>query len=149
MTSPDASPIPPAAWRMLALDSDDAHYYVLTNTMRLSADDLQSITHAFCYAYARATKGVSYCAPAYYADRLCDRGRAYLRHWIVNVKEWEAYQPYRSRRKDELMSVYNEEIACDLATRPYYQPHQGTPWQYGMPRKNPWKPELDGCMFYL
>lgn len=126
-----------------------AHYYVLTNTMRLSADDLQAITHAFCYTYARATKGVSYCAPAYYADRLCDRGRAYLRHWIVNVKEWDAYQPYRRREKDEMVSKYNEEIASDLATRPYYQPHQGTPWQYGMPRKNPWKPELDGCMFYL
>ncbi|EME82122.1 uncharacterized protein MYCFIDRAFT_15043, partial [Pseudocercospora fijiensis CIRAD86] len=55
-----------------------AHYFTLTNNMQFTADELQKVTHDFCYAYARATKGVSYCAPAYYADRLCDRGRAYL-----------------------------------------------------------------------
>ena len=56
-----------------------AHYFALRNNMQLTIHNLQSITHTFCYAYARATKGVSYCAPAYYADRLCDRGRTYLR----------------------------------------------------------------------
>jgi eukaryotic translation initiation factor 2C len=25
--------------------------------------------------------GVSYASPAYYADRLCERGRCYLRRW--------------------------------------------------------------------
>ncbi|KAI7552892.1 hypothetical protein KC331_g1590 [Hortaea werneckii] len=58
-----------------------AHYFTLQNNMGLSADKLHQITHMLCYAYARATKGVSYCAPAYYADKLCDRGRAYLRHY--------------------------------------------------------------------
>ncbi|EMC99396.1 hypothetical protein BAUCODRAFT_65525 [Baudoinia panamericana UAMH 10762] len=59
-----------------------AHYFVLKNNMDLTDKELQQVTHNFCYAYSRATKGVSYCAPAYYADRLCDRGRAYLRHWL-------------------------------------------------------------------
>ncbi|KAK6429035.1 hypothetical protein LTR95_014820 [Oleoguttula sp. CCFEE 5521] len=54
-----------------------AHYFVLTNHMNLDSDELQGITHALCYVYARATRGVSYCSPAYYADRLCDRGRAW------------------------------------------------------------------------
>jgi eukaryotic translation initiation factor 2C len=31
----------------------------------------------------RATLGVSYASPAYYADRLCERGRAYLRDFFA------------------------------------------------------------------
>jgi eukaryotic translation initiation factor 2C len=31
----------------------------------------------------RATLGVSYASPAYYADRLCERGRAYLRDFYA------------------------------------------------------------------
>jgi eukaryotic translation initiation factor 2C len=36
----------------------------------------------------RATLAVSYAAPAYYADRLCERGRAYLREWFSPNKYW-------------------------------------------------------------
>jgi eukaryotic translation initiation factor 2C len=35
-------------------------------------------THLLCYTYCRATTGVSYATPTYYADRLCDRVRLYL-----------------------------------------------------------------------
>jgi eukaryotic translation initiation factor 2C len=35
----------------------------------------------------RAAIGVSYASPAYYADRLVDRGRAYIRDFIVGTKE--------------------------------------------------------------
>jgi eukaryotic translation initiation factor 2C len=38
-------------------------------------------THNLNHTYVRATLGVSYAAPAYYADRLCERGRCYLREW--------------------------------------------------------------------
>lgn len=31
-----------------------------------------------CYLFNRATKAVSICPPAYYADLLCERGRSYL-----------------------------------------------------------------------
>ena len=66
-----------------------AHYFVLQNKMALNADQLQSITHTFCYAYARVSRGVFYFAPAYYADRLYDRGRAYLRHYFIGVHRME------------------------------------------------------------
>ena len=43
-----------------------------------AADDLEGLTHALCYMYGRATKAVSICPPAYYADLVCDRARRWL-----------------------------------------------------------------------
>lgn len=44
------------------------------------ADRLQDITQSMCYVFGRATKAVSLCTPAYYADILCERARCYLSH---------------------------------------------------------------------
>lgn len=55
-----------------------AHYVVLKNEMGLTADQMEQITHNLCYLYGRATKAVSICPPAYYADLACERGRKYL-----------------------------------------------------------------------
>ncbi|OCL01970.1 stem cell self-renewal protein Piwi, partial [Glonium stellatum] len=54
------------------------YYFVLENGMRFTAQQLQDFTHALCHTYVRATKSVSYAPPAYYADRLCERGRCYI-----------------------------------------------------------------------
>jgi len=43
-------------------------------------------THRLCFTYARATCSVSYAPPAYYADRLCERGRSYLRDFFLGTK---------------------------------------------------------------
>ena len=43
-----------------------------------AADVLASLTHQLCYLFGRATKAVSICPPAYYADLVCDRARLYL-----------------------------------------------------------------------
>ncbi|KAJ8058470.1 hypothetical protein OCU04_012658 [Sclerotinia nivalis] len=43
-----------------------------------SADSLEELTHNMCYLLGRTTKAVSLCSPAYYADLLCTRMRAYL-----------------------------------------------------------------------
>ena len=43
------------------------------------ADVLEDVTQSLCYTFGRATKGVSLCAPAYYADILCERARRYLK----------------------------------------------------------------------
>ncbi|KAF2451917.1 stem cell self-renewal protein Piwi, partial [Karstenula rhodostoma CBS 690.94] len=64
-----------------------AHYHVLRDDMQLGSAKLPSITHLLCFAFGRATKGVSYVAPAYMADRLCDRGQVYLRPWNDVAKE--------------------------------------------------------------
>lgn len=45
-----------------------------------AADVLQELTHKMCYLFGRATKAVSVCPPAYYADLVCTRARCYLQH---------------------------------------------------------------------
>jgi eukaryotic translation initiation factor 2C len=42
------------------------------------ADAVEALTLGRSYTYGRATKGVSICTPAYYADILCERARCYL-----------------------------------------------------------------------
>jgi eukaryotic translation initiation factor 2C len=42
------------------------------------ADAFEDLTHNLCYLFGRATKSVSLCPPAYYADILCTRTRCYL-----------------------------------------------------------------------
>ncbi|GKZ25641.1 hypothetical protein AbraIFM66951_007099 [Aspergillus brasiliensis] len=43
-----------------------------------AADILEGLTHRLCYLFGRATKAVSICPPAYYADLVCTRARCYL-----------------------------------------------------------------------
>ncbi|KAK4198626.1 ribonuclease H-like domain-containing protein [Triangularia verruculosa] len=58
-----------------------AHYTVLMDEIfRVSygaqaANNLEQVTHDMCYLYGRATKAVSICPPAYYADLVCGRAR--------------------------------------------------------------------------
>lgn len=42
-----------------------------------AANELEKLTHDICYLYGRATKAVSICPPAYYADIVCTRARVY------------------------------------------------------------------------
>lgn len=64
-----------------------AHYYVIYDQIfkdvknprfPTAADALEDLTHNMCYLFGRATKAVSICPPAYYADLLCTRARCYL-----------------------------------------------------------------------
>lgn len=55
-----------------------AHYVVLKDEVAFEADELEIFTHNMCDLFNRTTKAVSICPPAYYADLLCERGRAYL-----------------------------------------------------------------------
>jgi hypothetical protein len=65
-----------------------AHYYVVLDEIfrgrkvkspfQNTADTLEDLTHNLCYLFGRATKAVSICPPAYYADLACERARCYL-----------------------------------------------------------------------
>ena len=65
-----------------------AHYYTVYDEIFQAqkvmlpfanpADVLEDLTHNLCYMFGRATKAVSICPPAYYADLACERARCYL-----------------------------------------------------------------------
>jgi eukaryotic translation initiation factor 2C len=65
-----------------------AHYYIVLDEIFTRrkvpapfanpADVLEDLTHCMCYLFGRATKAVSLCPPAYYADLVCERARCYL-----------------------------------------------------------------------
>lgn len=60
-----------------------AHYTVVYDEIfrakysSQAANELQRLTHNLCYLFGRATKAVSICPPAYYADIVCTRARAH------------------------------------------------------------------------
>jgi len=64
------------------------HYFFLQHEVNLSEQQIVRLTQAFCYTYVRATIGVSYASPAYYADRLCERGRCYLRDLFIGASDY-------------------------------------------------------------
>jgi len=55
-----------------------ARYVVIKDELGFEANQLENFTHNLCYMFNRATKAVSICPPAYYADLLCERARMYL-----------------------------------------------------------------------
>lgn len=62
----------------LAGTARPAHYYVIENGMHFKADELQRFTFDLCSTYGKIRTTGSYAPPAYYADKLCERGRLYL-----------------------------------------------------------------------
>lgn len=79
--------------------SKPAHYVVIKDENKLGADQLQSLTHSLCYTFARATRSVSICPPAYYADLLCERGRSYL-HGVLKGDGSTDFKTQTTWRKD-------------------------------------------------
>lgn len=54
------------------------HYVVLCNEMQFSSENLIRCINSLCYTYCRATRAVSLVPPAYYADILCEKARAFV-----------------------------------------------------------------------
>ncbi|KAF2792928.1 Piwi-domain-containing protein, partial [Melanomma pulvis-pyrius CBS 109.77] len=69
-----------------------APYFVFENGKDMSYKLTIPQTHELCYTFVRSTVGVSYAAPAYYADRLCERGRHYLRDYFIKTQQGKAWQ---------------------------------------------------------
>ncbi|KAJ4305566.1 hypothetical protein N0V90_001097 [Kalmusia sp. IMI 367209] len=129
-----------------------AHYTVLTDGMNLGPR-LPKLTLMLCYTFPRATTGVSYVAPAYIADRLCERGRVYLRRWANNRDDRPHWQPISSRRPDGTARTKQEIVAIktsmanELARSPVWNTNiiEMGPAQW----LNPWHRNLDGTMFWM
>lgn len=83
-----------------------------------AASMLEDYTHRLCYMFGRATKAVRLCTPAYYADILCTRARAYESvqkdsRFVDNVLEREK-QGKRSKSEDEKKRIKKAEIQTDI-----------------------------------
>lgn len=62
---------------VVVLDEIFEKTYKFHPTMKHAAQ-LEKFTHDLSYLFGRATNAVSVCTPAYYADILCTRARAYM-----------------------------------------------------------------------
>ncbi|KAK5746930.1 hypothetical protein LTR17_000561 [Elasticomyces elasticus] len=104
-----------------------AHYFVVQNGMHLTSDQLQTLTNNICYLYGRSTTAVSYASPAYYADRLCERGRHYLKPLFEPMDD-----------------------ASDSADAQQGRDDADDAWERGPGNDgNPWHPNLNGTMFWM
>ena len=52
-----------------------AHYQVLWDENRMSADEIQRLTFDLCHLYSRCERSVSYPAPTYYSHLAAFRAR--------------------------------------------------------------------------
>lgn len=77
------------------------HYFVLHDeifgTFRNPVSELEAVTHGLCYAFGRATKPVSVCTPAYYADIACERARCYLDRLFDDPGQWTTQNAKNSK----------------------------------------------------
>jgi eukaryotic translation initiation factor 2C len=83
-----------------------SHYFVSQNEMGIEISHLEDLTHNLCHTYVRATTGVSYASPAYYADRLAERGRCYLREW---------FNPSNTKRN--AYETHSQQVEADIEAR--------------------------------
>jgi hypothetical protein len=138
-----------------------AHYHVLVDEIGFGKNKmvgkLPDLTHQLCYAFGRATRGVSYVAPAYIADRLCERGRVYLRGWLgqglepfkLKKKEGAATKEVQEKQwKEECARMAMEELVFPK-TQERLWGHCGKLTPEGRKRMNPWHPDMDKVMFWM
>jgi eukaryotic translation initiation factor 2C len=135
-----------------------AHYYILHNTTNISVRNLQELTMMLCYTFGRSTTGVSYAAPAYIADRLCDRGRAYLRPWAEDkfaqpVFEYNQHKDAQGKKRkstDTEIKAEKQDMINKLLKSWVWNANYNDGSDTRKPtRLNPWHENLDGGMFWI
>ncbi|RDW94415.1 QDE2 protein [Coleophoma crateriformis] len=104
------------------------HYYVVLDEIfagrsvkpphKNNADALEDLTHNMCYLFGRATKGVSLCPPAYYADVLCTRTRCYMSEYFDPVESSSA--PSVSSTGTSQVSMHNIQVHEAIKDSMYY-----------------------------
>lgn len=112
-----------------------AHYIVLENGMGFSAEVIQDLTYHLCFLYGKCNCSVSYVPAAYFADRLCERGRHYLKEFNERC---QLDPTFRNMTEPQLF---------DQARLMFYR-GGGRDLQPGVPA-NPWHKNLDGKMFWM
>lgn len=94
-------------------------------------------TNKLCYTGARASKALSVCTPARYADMLCDRVRCYLKPVLEGYRDEGSTDDVDETQRT---AVYEEN---KLVWKPNTSDILPDGW------KNPWHPSIGNIMFYL
>ncbi|PBP24089.1 QDE2 protein, partial [Diplocarpon rosae] len=140
-----------------------ALYVVVFDDDNYNPEDLQRVTNNLCFSSARATKIVSVCTPARYADILCDRLRCYMRpaldgSYVIAPPQAVAApgkrSPFSSPARGGSSSSDAEPADAEAhGSMPrYVRRYISDPrvWMSAKDnRQNPWHPRLDDTMFYL
>ncbi|KAM0125610.1 hypothetical protein ACHAO1_010533 [Botrytis cinerea] len=98
---------------------------------------IMNITNKLCYTGARASKALSVCTPARYADLLCDRVRCYLKPVLEGYLDKSSTNDMDGTQR---AAIYGENT---LVWKPNTSDKLESGW------KNPWHPSLSDVMFYL
>ena len=107
------------------------HYWVVYDEIKISADNVQGLTHNLSYLYARATKGVSLVPPAYYADIACERGRQWLamlmygadaqtRSQVSGGSDPDALQRARQEVYNKAVQLWGQGAQSDVRNTMFY-----------------------------
>lgn len=84
------------------------------------AAQLEKFTHDVSYLFGRATNAVSVCTPAYYADILCTRARAYMAALANPETRSEIEESIRGRSDEEKERVLAGRIHILLENSMYW-----------------------------
>ncbi|KAH7012525.1 ribonuclease H-like domain-containing protein [Microdochium trichocladiopsis] len=105
-----------------------AHYTVLLDEVfranlgqgAAAANGIQELTHEMCYMFGRATKAVSICPPAYYADIVCTRQRAYMTDLFSDTSDTASVGGASSTSRAGYGKDISVEVHRDLRNSMYY-----------------------------
>ncbi|KAL8214340.1 hypothetical protein R6Q57_003789 [Mikania cordata] len=91
--------------------SRPAHYHVLYDENKFTADALQMLTNSLCYTYARCTRAVSIVPPAYYAHLAAFRGRSYMEGYFSDSDSRGGQRATRDKVAEvRLLPVIHESV---------------------------------------
>jgi eukaryotic translation initiation factor 2C len=130
-----------------------AHYHILLDQNEFDGDDFPNLTHELSYTFGRATKGVSYAAPAYIADRLCERGNVYLRGKMtthINKEYRTALDENHEPITDEGdLRAWKRQTALEISRSGLWGAYNDDRTNGLRYQKNPWNANLDNTMFWM
>jgi hypothetical protein len=82
------------------------HYVILQNELaKTTLENIAVMTHNLCYLYGRATRSVSICPAAYYADLAAERARSYVRYFYNPKDRVNFDRSIHERRFQRLLTV--------------------------------------------
>ena len=124
------------------------HYFVIEDENGFRPDELQRMTFNLCWVYGTSLTPISQAAPAYYAHKLCERGRAYLRPFLAGRHSLRAQADIAV--KSTPINLTSDDVAEEqkrAAVAQHIAGGRGGFWPSNM--CNPVHSKLKGSMFFV